>query len=126
LACPDDKTTVLDVCCGTGTIGLCFARHCKDVYGMEIIPQAIEDAKVNAHENQVQNAHFRAGSADDLIYSMVREANVGSEGRIVAVVDPPRAGLPFKSIQQLRNSTKIDRVVYVSCSPQQVAIFDFF
>ncbi|CRL00292.1 CLUMA_CG013565, isoform A [Clunio marinus] len=112
-------STVLDICCGTGTIGLCFAKHCKWVYGMEIIPQAIEDAKANARENGITNATFTAGNADDLIFSMVREANVGADEDIIAIVDPPRAGLQTKSIQQLRNSEKIKRLVYISCSPSQ-------
>lgn len=119
LANVNDKTTLLDVCCGTGTIGLCFAKYCKNVYGMEIIEEAIEDAKVNAQENGIENAKFQAGNADDLIYSMVRGADVDVEGGIVAIVDPPRAGLQTKSIQQLRNSEKITRLVYISCSPHQ-------
>lgn len=113
-------TTVLDICCGTGTIGLCFAKYCKEVYGMEIIPEAIEDAKVNATENNIQNAKFTAGNADDLIYASVKLANVGVDETFVAIVDPPRAGLQTKSIQQLRNSTKIKRLIYISCSPNQV------
>jgi tRNA (uracil-5-)-methyltransferase len=119
LAKVNEKTTLLDVCCGTGTIGLCFAKYCKNVYGMEIIDEAIEDAKVNAQENGIENSKFQAGNADDLIFSMVRGADVDPEGEIVAIVDPPRAGLQTKSIQQLRNSEKITRLVYISCSPQQ-------
>lgn len=113
-------STVLDICCGTGTIGLCFAKYCKQVYGMEIIPEAIDDANENAKENKITNANFAAGNADDLIFSMVRQANIGKDESIVAIVDPPRAGLQTKSITQLRNSTKIKRLVYISCSPAQV------
>lgn len=113
-------TTVLDICCGTGTIGLCFAKHCKAVYGMEIIPEAIEDAKENAKINGIKNAEFKAGNADDLIFSMVKQASLGKDDEVVAIVDPPRAGLQTKSIIQLRNSEKIKRLVYISCSPQQV------
>ena len=113
-------TTVLDICCGTGTIGLCFANHCKQVYGMEIIPEAIADAKVNAENNGIKNAEFKAGNADDLIYSMLKQAPIVPGEDVVAIVDPPRAGLQQKSIIQLRNSTKIKRLVYISCSPSQV------
>lgn len=120
LAQPTSTTVALDVCCGTGTIGLCIAKHCKEVFGMEIVPQAIEDAKHNADVNEIKNANFTAGSADELIYAMVKQSNAAASENIVAIVDPPRAGLPTKSIQQLRNSTKIDKLVYVSCSPQQV------
>lgn len=119
LAAPTKDTTILDICCGTGTIGLCFAKHCKQVYGMEIIPEAICDADHNALENNINNAKFAAGNADDLIYSMVKQAPIGENECVVAIVDPPRAGLSFKSIQQLRNSEKIKRLVYISCSPEQ-------
>lgn len=120
LADVKEDTTVLDICCGTGTIGLCFAKYCKQVYGMEIIPEAIADANVNASANNIQNAEFKAGNADDLIYTMVKQANIGKDETVVAIVDPPRAGLQTKSITQLRNSEKIKRLVYISCSPSQV------
>ncbi|KAL7014055.1 hypothetical protein ACKWTF_015715 [Chironomus riparius] len=120
LAAITPTTTVLDVCCGTGTIGLCCSKYAKEVHGMEIIPQAIEDAKHNAQVNEIKNSHFAVGSADDLIMLMVKNANVKDDESIVAIVDPPRAGLNTKSIQQLRNSKKIERLVYVSCSPRQV------
>lgn len=113
-------STVLDICCGTGTIGLCFAKHCKQVYGMEIIPEAIEDAKENSKENEIKNASFTAGNADDLIFSMVKQACIGRDESMIAIVDPPRAGLQTKSIQQLRNAEKIKRLIYISCSPAQV------
>ena len=114
------STTVLDVCCGTGTIGLCCSKYSKNMYGMEIIPQAIEDAKINAQVNEIKNSHFSVGNSDDLIMTMIKQANVNDDENIVAIVDPPRAGLNTKSIQQLRNSKKIQRLVYVSCSPKQV------
>ena len=57
-----DKNTVLfDVCCGTGTIGLCLASKVKEVHGVDIVEEAIEDAKANAETNGVTNAHFHAG-----------------------------------------------------------------
>lgn len=112
-------TTLLDICCGTGTIGLCFAGKVKQVFGMEIIPEAITDAKFNAEENGIVNAEFKAGNADDLIYTMVKQAPIGDDESIIAIVDPPRAGLNTKSIIQLRNSKKIKKLVYVSCSPAQ-------
>jgi tRNA (uracil-5-)-methyltransferase len=86
-------TTILDICCGTGTIGLCFAKHCKHVYGMEIIPEAIADAKVNAEDNGIKNSSFASGNADDLIFSMVKQAALTKDDEVVAIVDPPRAGL---------------------------------
>lgn len=90
---PTDKTTVLDICCGTGTIGLCFAKHSKQILGVEIIPEAIADAEFNAKENNIENCKFYAGSAEDLISSLMRQANVMDGEEVLAIVDPPRAGL---------------------------------
>lgn len=119
LAGAKEDSVVLDVCCGTGTIGISMAKHCKQVYGMEVIPQAIEDADINAKENGIENAKFQVGSAEDFIYPMVKEANVGNDVDVIAIVDPPRSGLQTKGIMQLRNTQKIKRIVYVSCSPKQ-------
>lgn len=120
LAAVDKTSTIIDICCGTGTIGLCFAKYVKQVLGVEIIPEAIADAKVNAKANGITNAQFTAGNSDDLIFSCVKQANVEDGESVVAIVDPPRAGLQTKSIVQLRNSQKIKRLVYISCSPTQV------
>jgi len=88
---------MLDICCGTGTIALAFAKHCKQVLGVEIVPDAIKDAEHNAEANGIKNCKFFAGNADDYIKSMVREALYGQEPNkpvdLIAVVDPPRAGL---------------------------------
>ncbi|XP_058056645.1 tRNA (uracil-5-)-methyltransferase homolog A [Anopheles bellator] len=119
-AAPDCTSSVLDICCGTGTIGLCFARHCRQVLGVDIVPQAIEDAKYNAKRNGVENCKFYAGNADDFIMSLIRHANVEQNRKesLIAIVDPPRAGLHIRSITQLRNARGLDKLVYVSCSPQ--------
>ncbi len=63
----DKDSTLIDVCCGTGTIGLCLADRCKEVVGVEIIEQAVEDANRNAKENGVANAHFRAGTTNHIL-----------------------------------------------------------
>ncbi|EDV97596.1 tRNA (uracil-5-)-methyltransferase homolog A [Drosophila grimshawi] len=121
LAAPSKDTTMLDICCGTGTIALAFARHCKQVLGVEIVPDAIKDAEYNASANGITNCKFFAGNADDFIKSMVREALYGQEpGKpvdLIAVVDPPRAGLHNRSIAAIRSASAIKRLVYVSCNP---------
>lgn len=100
LAAPQAHSTVLDICCGTGTIALSFAKHCKQVLGVEIIPDAIKDAEYNAENNSIKNCKFYAGNADDYIKSMVREVTYGTPPGealdLIAVVDPPRAGLRKK------------------------------
>ncbi|XP_055625301.1 tRNA (uracil-5-)-methyltransferase homolog A [Toxorhynchites rutilus septentrionalis] len=118
MAQPSKQTSILDICCGTGTIGLCFAKHCKQVLGVEIIPQAIEDAQYNADLNKVDNCKFYAGNADDLLTCLIRNANIQQDESLVAIVDPPRAGLHIRSIAQLRNARGLDRLIYVSCSPK--------
>ncbi|XP_058462953.1 tRNA (uracil-5-)-methyltransferase homolog A [Malaya genurostris] len=118
LAEATDKTSILDICCGTGTIGICFAKHCKQVLGVEIIDQAIEDAKYNAELNEIKNCEFFCGNADDLITSLIKKAKIQNEENLVAIVDPPRAGLHVRSITQLRNAQGLNRLVYVSCSPR--------
>lgn len=60
---------------------------------MEIIPQAVEDAKYNAEKNKIENCTFVAGSAEDMITSLIRNAQIDASDNIVAIVDPPRAGL---------------------------------
>ncbi|XP_039441518.1 tRNA (uracil-5-)-methyltransferase homolog A [Culex pipiens pallens] len=118
LAGTTKQTSILDICCGTGTIGLCFAKHCKQVLGVEIVAEAIADATHNAKENGIENCKFYTGNADDLITSLVRNANVQKDEDLVAIVDPPRAGLHIRSITQLRNARGLNRLIYVSCSPQ--------
>ncbi|XP_002026564.2 tRNA (uracil-5-)-methyltransferase homolog A [Drosophila persimilis] len=121
LVAPTKNTTMLDICCGTGTIALAFAKHCKRVLGVEIVPDAIKDAQFNAEANGIKNCKFFTGNADDFIKSMVREAmyeqEPGKPVDLIAVVDPPRAGLHNRSIAAIRSASAINRLVYVSCNP---------
>ncbi|XP_037814326.1 tRNA (uracil-5-)-methyltransferase homolog A [Lucilia sericata] len=123
LAAPKPHSTVLDICCGTGTIALAFAKHCKQVLGVEIIPDAIKDAEYNAEKNGITNCKFYAGNADDYIQSMVKEVVYGTAPGepldLVAVVDPPRAGLHQRSILAIRAASAIKRLVYISCNPHR-------
>ncbi|XP_068150109.1 tRNA (uracil-5-)-methyltransferase homolog A [Drosophila tropicalis] len=121
LAAPTKDSTVLDICCGTGTIALSFAKHCKQVLGVEIVPDAIKDAEFNAEANGIKNCKFFTGNADDFIKSMVHEAlydqAAGKKCDLIAIVDPPRAGLHNRSIAAIRSASAITRLVYVSCNP---------
>nr|XP_023017149.1 tRNA (uracil-5-)-methyltransferase homolog A isoform X2 [Leptinotarsa decemlineata] len=114
LAEPSENSTVLDVCCGTGTIGLCFANKSSQVLGIEVIPQAIVDAKENATLNSIENSDFFVGKAEDILGNICFKAT-GED--VIAVVDPPRAGLQKRAIFQIRKIPKINKVVYVSCNP---------
>ncbi|XP_001603783.1 tRNA (uracil-5-)-methyltransferase homolog A isoform X2 [Nasonia vitripennis] len=115
LAKPLTDTALLDVCCGTGTIGLSFAKHCDEVLGIEMTPSAIENAKVNAKENDVKNCEFFVGKAEDILLPVI---NRTTKPNIVAIVDPPRAGLHQKALVSLRKAKKLKKLVYISCDPK--------
>lgn len=103
---------VADVYCGAGTISLMLARHAKHVVGIEIVPQAIEDAKENARRNGVDNAEFRVGAAEDVLPELVEN---GLRPDVI-VIDPPRKGCE-ESVLMAIAKAKPKRVVYVSCNP---------
>lgn len=106
---PED--TLCDVYCGAGTITLMMARHCKTALGVEIIPQAIENARQNALRNGIANAEFRTGAAEDVLPALVD----GGLRPDVIVVDPPRKGLEPAVISAMAKASP-RRIVYVSCN----------
>ena len=107
---PDD--VVFDLYCGIGTISLFAAKYAKKVYGIEIVEQAIEDAKENAKMNNIQNTEFIAGDAEVLLTDLIENKKIIPD---VVIVDPPRRGLDNTTIN---NILKIHpkRVAYVSCN----------
>ena len=106
---PDDR--LCDVYCGAGTISLMMARRCKEVLGIEIVPQAIENAKENAARNGVTNADFRCGAAEEVLPALVNE---GLRPDVI-VIDPPRKGVEPAVIDAIAKAGP-RRVVYVSCN----------
>ncbi|XP_052260263.1 tRNA (uracil-5-)-methyltransferase homolog A-like [Dreissena polymorpha] len=110
---PSNSTTVLDICCGTGTIGLTVAQVSK-VIGVEMCSQAVEDAKTNAQLNGVTNVEYHCAKAEDIIKEVTRSVRGSDE--VVAIVDPPRSGLHSSVIVSIRNCRNIKRLVYVSCN----------
>ena len=104
---------VFDLYCGIGTISLFAAKYAKKVYGIEIVEQAIEDAKENAKMNNIQNTEFIAGDAEVLLTDLIENKKIIPD---VVIVDPPRRGLDNITIN---NILKIHpkRVAYVSCNP---------
>jgi len=104
-----DDDTVWDLYCGIGTISLYAAKHAKHVIGVEIIPDAIRDAKENAKINGIENAEFLVGKAEDV-------AKIISKKPDVVIVDPPRKGCDKSLIDCIiKNAPK--KIVYVSCDP---------
>ena len=108
--------TVIDAYCGIGSISLFLAQNAKEVYGVEIVPQAIEDAKRNAELNGIDNAFFEAGPAEVVIPKWYADGKHFD----VLVVDPPRKGCDEKLLETILEY-KPKRVVYVSCNPATLA-----
>lgn len=111
--------TVWDLYCGTGTISLFLAKAAKQVYGIEIIPQAVEDAKVNAGINNITNAEFFAGAAEE-VFPLLYEKDRAKYQADVVVVDPPRKGCDEVLLDTIVKMGP-KRVVYVSCDPATLA-----
>jgi 23S rRNA (uracil1939-C5)-methyltransferase len=107
---------VFDLFCGIGTLGLSLARRAGEVWGIEIVPDAIVGAEENARLNGIENAHFRAGDARKEIRPLLEEAGRPD----LVVVDPPRAGLSKKVVRRLIECDA-PRIVYVSCNPTTLA-----
>ena len=109
--------TVVELYCGIGTISLTLAEHAGQVIGVEVVPQAIEDAKENARRNGLDGkTRFECGDAADLAVRLERE---GVRPDVV-VVDPPRKGLAPEVVDTIARMSP-DRVVYVSCDPATLA-----
>lgn len=110
------EETVIDAYCGIGTISLFLAQKAKQVYGVEVVPEAVEDAKRNAALNGMNNVHFEAGKAEEVIPRW-KEEGIGAE---VIVVDPPRKGCDRTLLDTILDM-RPKRVVYVSCNPATLA-----
>lgn len=116
------EENVWDLYCGIGTISLFLAQKAKQVYGVEIIPQAIENAKRNAVKNGIENAEFFVGKSEEVLPEFYeKEAAAGRKAHAdVIVVDPPRKGCDEKLLETIVKMAP-DRVVYVSCDSATLA-----
>ncbi|MGG0736709.1 23S rRNA (uracil(1939)-C(5))-methyltransferase RlmD [Niallia taxi] len=110
------EENVIDAYCGIGTISLFLAKKAKKVFGVEIVPQAIEDAGKNARLNDIHNVDFAVGKAEEVIPNWYKEGNTAD----VLVVDPPRKGCDEALLQTII-AMKPKKVVYVSCNPATLA-----
>ncbi len=108
---------VYDLYCGIGTISLFLAQKAKEVHGVEIIPQAIEDARDNAVLNQIDNVFFHVGKSEDIMPRLYKEEGIQAD---VVVVDPPRKGCEASLIETIATMAP-ERVIYVSCDPATLA-----
>ena len=110
------KETVIDAYCGIGTISLFLAQKARKVYGVEIVPEAIEDAKRNAELNGITNVEYAVGGAETVIPDWYKKGVQAD----VLVVDPPRKGCDEELLQTII-SMKPKKIVYVSCNPGTLA-----
>lgn len=107
------NNVVFDLYCGIGTISLFMSKYAKKVYGIEIVEQAIEDAKENAKINNVENAEFIAGDVEKVLEDLINKKKVIPD---IIMIDPPRKGMDENSIKNiLKISPK--KLVYISCNP---------
>lgn len=104
---------VLDLYCGIGTIGSFASPYVKKVYGIEIVEQAIKDAKENAKLNKIENIEFYCGDVEEVLENVLNKEDIIPN---VVFVDPPRKGLDKHTIQNILN-LKPERFVYISCNP---------
>ncbi|NXE51895.1 TRM2A methyltransferase, partial [Casuarius casuarius] len=111
----NQESTVLDICCGTGTIGISLAKEVKKVIGIELCQEAVQDARVNAQINELNNIEFYCGKAEDVVPSLI---NVLAPQNLITIVDPPRAGLHSKVILAIRRAEHLKKLIYVSCNPR--------
>jgi 23S rRNA (uracil1939-C5)-methyltransferase len=115
-AAPVGFERVYDLYCGIGTIGLLMSPRVAEVWGLELVPEAISDAMANARANEIDNAHFFAGD----VRLALRELTERAGRPDVLVVDPPRAGLSQKVVRRIIEAAP-SRIVYVSCNPTTLA-----
>ena len=111
------KETVWDLYCGIGTISLFLAGAAKQVYGVEIVPQAIEDARANALNNHIENAQFFVGKAEEVLPDKYEKEGIFAD---VIVVDPPRKGCDEACLTTMLKM-KPEKIVYVSCDSATLA-----
>ncbi|MBQ3408250.1 MAG: 23S rRNA (uracil(1939)-C(5))-methyltransferase RlmD [Clostridia bacterium] len=104
---------VCDLYCGIGTIGIFASKFAKKVYGIEIVEQAIEDARANAKLNKVNNIDFICGDVEEAFEELIKKEKVKPD---VVIVDPPRKGLDENTINNILK-LNVGRVIYISCNP---------
>lgn len=113
----DKNNIALDLYCGIGTIGIFASKYFKKVYGIEIVEQAIEDAKYNAKINDINNIEFFAGDVEEILPKIIEKDNIKPS---TVFVDPPRKGLDKKTIRILQD-LKPSQIIYISCNPATFA-----
>lgn len=111
---------VLDLYCGTGASTILIAEHCKLIIGVEVLKDAVDDAKANARLNGAKNVEFVQGETLKILRGLERKNHGQKSFFDVAIIDPPRKGLEAEVIEVIAN-LKIKKIVYISCNPSTLA-----
>ena len=109
----DENDTVLDLCCGVGTLGIVASTKAKEVFGIEIVENAIKDALINARMNKRDNIKFVLGDAFTKIEHVKKKINT-------IIIDPPRSGISEKGIKNILNVSP-QKIIYIACDPITLA-----
>ena len=109
--------TIWDMYCGIGTIGQFMADRCKKIIGVEVVPEAVENAVRNAKHNGIKNAEYYCGKAENIIADLVRHGETPD----AVILDPPRKGCDKRLIDILSSIHELKRIVYISCKPSTLA-----
>jgi len=104
---------VYDLYCGIGTISLFLAKAAKEVFGVEVVGAAIDDAKQNAKLNNITNVHFYTGLAEEMMPKLYKEEGIKAD---VVVVDPPRKGCTESLLKAIVEMAP-EKIIYISCDP---------
>lgn len=110
---PSSNDLVYDLYCGTGTLGISFAKHVKEVVGIELSPESVLDARENIKRNHLSNITIQQGDVAKVLSLLLEDDNNKPD---IVIVDPPRAGLDEKAIQQLIE-INAPKIAYISCNP---------
>ncbi|XP_032186885.1 tRNA (uracil(54)-C(5))-methyltransferase homolog isoform X1 [Mustela erminea] len=110
----NSNTILLDICCGTGVIGLSLAQYASQILGIELMEQAVEDARWTAAFNGITNCEFHTGRAEKILPQLLKSKE---DGQVIAVVNPARAGLHYQVVRAIRNCRAIHTLIFVSCKP---------
>lgn len=117
LACAGENDVVIDAYCGIGAISLFFAQRCKKVYGIEIVPEAVADARQNAVINGINNVEFIAGLSEQVLPKLYDESNMNAD---IIIVDPPRKGCDEALLDAIIQS-RPPKMLYISCDPSTLS-----
>jgi tRNA (uracil-5-)-methyltransferase len=125
----DPGVVLLDLCSGTGTIGISMAKSMKKVIGVELCPEAVEDAKRNTTLNGLENVFSLQGKVEEKMHGIFKY-HILPEDTVIAVLDPPRSGVHYSVIKSIRDCPSLNHIVFVACdfnqSLQNIVEYLFF